>query len=136
MILVDTNVLLDVVTDDPRWGERSQHRLEAAALRDRLVINAVVYAELSIRYERIEELDAMLTTAGIAVADMPRPALFLAGKVFREYRRRGGIRTGVPPDFFIGAHAAVAKMPLLTRDATRYRTYFPSAELIAPDSVS
>lgn len=134
MILVDTNVLLDVVTDDPQWGDWSQHQLEAAALRERLAVNAVVYAELSIRYERIEELEEMLVSAEIVVAEIPHPALFLAGKVFRDYRRRGGARTGVLPDFFIGAHAAVAKAPLLTRDATRYRTYFPTTELIAPDS--
>lgn len=134
MILVDTNVLLDVVTDDPQWGDWSQHQLEAASLRDRLAVNAVVYAELSIRYERIEELEAMLTIAGIAVVDIPRAALFLAGKVFRDYRRRRGVRTGVLPDFFIGAHAAIIKAPLLTRDATRYRTYYPTAELIAPDA--
>jgi hypothetical protein len=134
VILVDTNVLLDVVTDDPQWGDWSQHQLEASALRDRLAINAVVYAELSIRYERIEELEAMLVSAEIVVAKIPHPALFLAGKVFRDYRRRGGARTGVLPDFFIGAHAAVARAPLLTRDATRYRSYFPTTELIAPDS--
>lgn len=132
MILVDTNVLLDVVTDDPQWADWSQHRLEAAALRDRLAINGAIYAELSIGFERIEEVDAVLGTAGIAFAEIPRPALFLAGKVFRDYRKRGGAKTGVLPDFFIGAHAAVTKSPLLTRDAARYRTYYPTAELIAP----
>ena len=132
MILVDTNVLLDVVTDDATWANWSQHQLEAAALRDRLVINDVIYAELSIGFERIEEVDGVLGAVGIARADIPRPALFLAGKVFRAYRKRGGRRTGVLPDFFIGAHAAVERMPLLTRDAARYRTYYPTAQLIAP----
>ena len=132
MILVDTNVLLDVVTDDPQWADWSQHQLEAASLSDRLAINSVIYAELSIGYERIEELDAALDTAGISLAEIPRPALFLAGKVFRAYRKRGGPKTGVLPDFFIGAHAAVAKVPLLTRDPRRYRNYYPTAELIAP----
>lgn len=134
MILVDTNVLLDVVTDDPKWADWSQHQLEAASLRDRLIINTVIYAELSIRYERIEELDEILGETEIAVVEIPRPALFLAGKVFRDYRRRGGTKSGVLPDFFIGAHAAVARFPLLTRDATRYRSYYPTAELIAPRS--
>ena len=132
MILVDTNVLLDVVTNDPEWAEWSQHQLEAAALRDRLFINSVVYAEVSTSYRRIEEVDAALVTAGVALAEIPRPALFLAGKVFLEYRKRGGRRTGVLPDFFIGAHAAVTRSPLLTRDAARYRTYFPAATLISP----
>jgi predicted nucleic acid-binding protein len=134
VILVDTNVLLDVVTDDPKWADWSQHQLEAASLRDRLIINTVIYAELSIRYERIEELDEILGETEIAVVEIPRPALFLAGKVFRDYRRRGGTKSGVLPDFFIGAHAAVARFPLLTRDATRYRSYYPTAELIAPRS--
>jgi predicted nucleic acid-binding protein len=132
VILVDTNVLLDVVTNDPEWAEWSQHQLEAAALRDRLFINSVVYAEVSTSYRRIEEVDAALVTAGVALAEIPRPALFLAGKVFLEYRKRGGSRTGVLPDFFIGAHAAVTRSPLLTRDAARYRTYFPAATLISP----
>lgn len=134
MTLVDTNVLLDVVTNDPKWADWSQHQLEAASLRDRLAINSVIYAELSIHYERIEDLDALLAEAEIGLIEVPRPALFLAGKMFREYRRRGGTKSGVLPDFFIGAHAAVARMPLLTRDATRYRSYYPTAELIAPPS--
>jgi len=131
-VLVDTNVLLDVVTDDATWAGRSQRQLETWALRRTLVINAVIYAELSIGFERIEELEAVLSETGIALAEIPRPALFLAGKVFRAYKRKGGARTGVLPDFFIGAHAAVARWPLLSRDAGRYRTYFPSLELIVP----
>jgi predicted nucleic acid-binding protein len=132
MILVDTNVLLDVVTDDPRWAGWSQHQLEAASLSDRLAINSVIYAELSTRYERIEVLDAMLESANATLVEIPRQALFLAGKVFLAYRKGGGTRTGVLPDFFIGAHADVAKVPLLTRDPRRYRNYYPTAELIAP----
>jgi predicted nucleic acid-binding protein len=97
-----------------------------------LLINAVVYAELAVRYERIEDLEAFLEDAGLDMAPMPRAALFLAGKVFTTYRRSGGSRSGVLPDFFIGAHAAVAGLPLLTRDVGRYRTYFPSVTLIAP----
>jgi predicted nucleic acid-binding protein len=137
MIFVDTNVLLDVATDDRAWADWSQQQLDAAALRDRLAINSVVYAELSSRFTRIEDLDAMLASAEIVVAEMPRAALFLAGQVFKtyvfkSYRRRGGLRTSVPPDFFIGAHAAVLGAPLITRDAARYRTYFPTIEVIAP----
>ena len=130
--LFDTNVLLDVATDDPKWADWSQHQLEAASLSDRLAINGVIYAELSTRYERIEVLDAMLEAAGATLVEIPRQALFLAGKVFRAYRKRGGTKAGVLPDFFIGAHAAVAKVPLLTRDPRRYRRYYPTAELIAP----
>jgi predicted nucleic acid-binding protein len=134
MILVDTNVLLDLVTDDPNWAAWSQAQLEAAALRDDLAINAVIYAELSIGFRRIEEVDAMLDTTGLRLEPIPRPALFLAGKAFRQYRQvgAGGAKTGVLPDFFIGAHAAVAKAPLLTRDAARYRTYFPTVAVVGP----
>jgi predicted nucleic acid-binding protein len=132
MILVDTNVLLDLVTDDPRWSDWALARLEEAALNGPVLINDVVYAETSIRYERIEDLDAMLADAMIDLAPTPRPALFLAGKVFQQYRAADGVRTGVLPDFFIGAHASVEGWPLLTRDASRYRTYFPKLTLIAP----
>ena len=134
MTLVDTNVLLDLVTDDQDWAEWSIEQLEAASLRGPLLINDVVYAELSVRYSRIEDLDAFLDAAGLEIATMPRPALFLAGKVFTQYRKSGGSRTGVLPDFFIGAHAAVGELPLLTRDVGRYRTYFPSLMLITPAS--
>ena len=131
-VLVDTNVLLDVVTDDPGWADWSQRTLEAMAVKAPLIINPVIYAELSIGFARIEEVDAVLSEARIGLVEIPRPALFLAGKVFRTYRRQGGRRTGVLPDFFIGAHAAVAGLPLVSRDAGRYRTYFPSLTLVAP----
>jgi predicted nucleic acid-binding protein len=130
--LVDTNVLLDLVTNDPDWSGWSIAQLEEAALKGPLCINDVVYAELSVRYARIEDLEAMLDDAAIEVARTPRDALFLAGKVFVQYRKSGGARTGVLPDFFIGAHAAVSGLPLLMRDGGRYRTYFPSMALIAP----
>jgi predicted nucleic acid-binding protein len=133
MILVDTNALLDVVTRDPEWAEWSKHQLDAAALRDQLAITPVVYAELSAGFETIEQVEAVLGLVGITVVQMTRPALFLAGRVFQEYRRRGGIRTGVLADFFIGAQAAVIGATLITRDASRYRTYFPTVELVAPD---
>ena len=132
MTLVDTNVLLDLVTDDPKWADWSLSQLEAASLDGPLLINDAVYAELAVRYERIEHLEAFVEGAGLEMTSMPRAALFLAGKVFTQYRRAGGSRTGVLPDFFIGAHAAVAQLPLLTRDVRRYRTYFPSLKLIAP----
>ena len=131
MTLVDTNILLDLVTDDPVWADWSIRQLDAAAVNGPLVINGVVYAELSVRFERIEDLDEVLNEAGITMEEIPRSALFLAGKVFRRYRAAGGNRTGVLPDFFIGAHAAVSKLPLLTRDIQRYRTYFPTIKLIA-----
>ncbi len=134
MILIDTNVLLDLVTDDPVWAEWSIQQLDSASFRGPLTINDVVYAELSVRFERIEDLDEVLDEAGITLAPIPRAALFLAGKVFRRYRAAGGIRNGVLPDFFIGAHAAVAGLPLLTRDVQRYRTYFPSLSVIAPET--
>lgn len=132
MTLVDTNVLLDLVTDDPLWADWSVRQLDAAAVNGSLVINSVVYAELSVRFERIEDLDDVIEETGITVVEIPRAALFLAGKVFKRYRAAGGNRTGVLPDFFIGAHAAVTKLPLLTRDVQRYKTYFPTIGLIAP----
>lgn len=132
MTLVDTNVLLDLLTNDAEWADWSQRQLEAAAVRGPLQINDVVYAELSVGFQRIEELDAVLAAAQIEMAPIPREALFLAGKVFQRYRAGGGSRTGVLPDFFIGAHAAVASLPLLTRDVRRYRTYFPTLTLVAP----
>ena len=136
MTLVDTNVLLDLVTDDPHWADWSVAQLETASLRGPLLINDVVYAELSVRYERIEDIEAVLTETGIDIVPMPRPALFLAGKVFAQYRKAGGTRTGVLPDFFIGAHAAVSELPLLTRDSSRYGRYFPSLVLITPGARS
>jgi predicted nucleic acid-binding protein len=132
--LVDTNVLLDLVTNDPNWADWSIAKLEAASLNGPLQINDVVYAELSVRYGRIEDLDAFLDEAGLEIVPIPRAALFLAGRVFTQYRKSGGSRTGVLPDFFIGAHAAVSELPLITRDVGRYRTYFPSLRLITPES--
>lgn len=132
MTLIDTNILLDLVTDNPDWFEWSLARLDDAALAGRLLINDIVYAEISIRYDRIEDLDAMLSGTMIQIAPTPRSALFLAGKAYRQYRAAGGTRTGVLPDFFIGAHATVEGWPLLTRDTSQYRTYFPKVTLIAP----
>ena len=133
MILVDTNVLLDVVGHDPVWADWSRRELNVAATTDDIAINDVIYAELSAGYRRIEELDEMILRAGITVAPMPRPALFLAGKAFRRYREGGGGKTGVLPDFFIGAHAVITDATLITRDPRRYRTYFPGITLISPN---
>jgi predicted nucleic acid-binding protein len=131
-VLVDANVLLDIVKDDPAWGAWSLSQVEAALLADALIVNAVIYAELSVAFDRIEDVDAVLAEIPAAVAEIPREALFLAGRAHLAYRKRGGRRTGVLSDFFVGAHAAVADIPLLTRDAGLYRTYFPSLRLIAP----
>lgn len=136
MLLVDSNVILDVVEDDPAWAQWSQTQLDAASLRHALLINPVIYAELSIAYRRIEELEDMLSKGGFRVEPIPREALFLAGKVFVQYRERGGAKTGVLPDFFIGAHAAVVGIPLLTRDLRRFGTYFPKLELISPRAIA
>jgi predicted nucleic acid-binding protein len=132
VILVDTNVLLDVLQNDPQWAEWSQAQLDSASLADRLAINAVIYSELSIAFERIEELEAVIAEAHLTVEPIPREALFLAGKAFLTYRRAKGTKHGVLPDFFIGAHAAVTKSTLLTRDAGRYRRYFPTLALVTP----
>lgn len=132
MTLVDSNVLLDIVTDGQAWADWSQNQLEQAALNGPLVINDVIYAEVSARYARIEAVDSMLEQLGIEVAPIPREALFLAGKAYLQYRAGGGVRTGVLADFFIGAHAVVEQLPLLTRDARRYQNYFPTIKLITP----
>lgn len=133
MILVDTNVLLDVVTNDSQWAEWSQGQLDAASLTGRLAINPVIYSELSIAFARIEELESVLAEAALTVEEIPREALFLAGKAFLDYRRRSGTKHGVLPDFYIGAHAAVMQWPILTRDVGRYRGYFPTVALITPE---
>jgi predicted nucleic acid-binding protein len=133
LILVDTNVLIDIATNDPRWAAWSERQLEAASTNDELGINSVIYAEFSIGFIRIEEVNAFLGAAEIGVLEIPRAALFLAGKVFRAYRSRAGVKSGVLPDFFIGAHAAMIGATLLTRDVGRYRTYFPKLPLIMPD---
>jgi predicted nucleic acid-binding protein len=117
VILVDTNVPLDVLTDDPVWYGWSSSRLEAGLGSGGLLINDIVYAELAVRFERPENIDLFIQEAGLEHRSIPRPALFLAAKAFSAYRRRGGLRTGVLPDFFIGPHASTDRLPLLTRDA-------------------
>jgi hypothetical protein len=132
MILVDTNVLLDVLEDDPQWAGWSQSQLDAASATEHLAINPIIYSELSISFARIEELEVVIGEAGLAVEEVPRESLFLAGKAFLRYRQARGAKHSVLPDFIIGAHAAVMRWPLLTRDARRYRTYFPTVDIIAP----
>lgn len=132
-VLVDSNVLIDLLTRDARWFDWSFRALETAADSAPLVINPVIYAEVSVRYTRIEDLDADLPAESFAREPLPFAAGFLAAKQHRAYRERGGARTATLPDFFIGAHAAVAGHRLLTRDARRYRTYFPTLDLIAPN---
>ena len=130
--LVDANVLLDVLTDDPTWAAWSAARLSEALDAGNVVINPIVYAEVSVGFDRIEDLDDALPASHFEREALPWPAGFLAAKAFVSYRRRGGSRTTPLPDFYIGAHAAVAGYRLLTRDRSRYATYFPAVELIAP----
>jgi len=132
-IVVDSNVLIDVITADPSWGAWSSDSLERAADEAMLVINALVYAEVSIGFDSIEALEEVLPRDLYRREHLPYEAAFLAGKAFRQYRAAGGTRRSPLPDLYIGAHAAVAGHRLLTRDAARYRTYFPRLELIAPD---
>lgn len=134
MTLVDANVVLDLVTGDRVWADWSTAALDAAGRRGPLLINDVIYAELSVGYRVIDDLETFLQGTGLKLVPIPREALFLAGKAFARYRRAGGTRTGVLPDFFIGAHAAAGGLAVLTRDARRYRTYFPSVRLIAPEA--
>jgi predicted nucleic acid-binding protein len=131
-ILVDSNVLLDLMTQDAQWFAWSANALANAANRSRLVVNPIVYAEVSVRYSRIEELDAALPKNMFDREALPYEAAFLAGKIFLQYRERGGTKQSPLPDFFIGAHAAVAGYQLLTRDTARYRTNFPTLSLMSP----
>lgn len=131
--LVDSNVLLDVITADPAWGPWSAQALAGQLERGPLVINPIVYAEVAFDFETIEAVDALLPPADYEYADIPREAAFLAARCHARYRTAGGARTTILPDFLIGAHAAVEGMALLTRDARRYRTYFPGLRLLCPE---
>ncbi|MHC8509317.1 MAG: type II toxin-antitoxin system VapC family toxin [Rhodospirillales bacterium] len=133
-VFVDSNIIIDSVSADPVWGAWSVARLDEAFTAGPPVINAVVYAEVSASYERTEEVDALLSPYEFVCEDIPREAAFLAGKAFREYRRRSSARKSMLPDFLIGAHAVVRGLPLLTRDRAGYGTYFPELEIIAPDA--
>ena len=132
MLLVDTNVVVDVLQDDPHWAEWSIQHLRAQSLIHELAINPVIYAEISLSFSTVETLDAVLARMELTFHEIPKAALFLAGKAFAQYRKRGGSKNQVLPDFLIGAHAAVLGWPLLTRDASRYQTYFPSLKVLAP----
>lgn len=130
--LVDTNVLIDFLDQDSHWFDWSAAALSAAADRGIVAINPIIYAEVAVAYRRIEDVDIALPETFLARLHPPWAAAFLAGQVFREYRRRGGKRTSVLPDFLIGAHAAVSGLSLLTRDARRYRQYFPRLRIVQP----
>jgi predicted nucleic acid-binding protein len=132
-VLVDSSVLLDLMTEDEDWFAWSAEALARAADTARIVINPIIYAEVSVRYSRIEDIEAALPKAFFEREAIPFEAAFLAGKAFGSYRQRGGTKHAPLPDFFIGAHAAVAGYILLTRDVARYRTYFPKLAMIAPE---
>jgi hypothetical protein len=132
VILVDTNVLVDVLNSDPQWAARSLNALDETAKQDDVVINEVVYAELAAGYAHAEEFEAALGIVRLPLVRMPREALFLAGQAFRQYRRSGGTKLNVLPDFFIGAHAAIEGATVLTRDPKRIRSYFPTVALVSP----
>ena len=129
-VLVDTNVILDVTNADPSWVEWSRKQMELAALR--LLINPMIYAELCYHAGEIREVEMMVTTLGLNYGELPREALFLAAAAFRHYRKQGGQKSSPLADFFIGAHAAALGIPILTRDTARYKSYFPTVELITP----
>lgn len=131
-ILVDSNVILDILTEDKKWFPWSSKTLARYAEQNILVINPIIYAEVSISFDRIEDLEDLLSPSYFRRDPLPWEAAFLAGKCFLAYRRKGGGKRSPLPDFFIGAHATIAGMPLLTRDVSRYRTYFPNLNLIAP----
>lgn len=133
-VLVDSNVILDVATEDPEWMDWSSDALAEAAESAPLIINPVIYAEVSVGFDRIEDLDDVLPTEYFNREAVPWDAAFLAGKAFLRYRRARGKRTSPLPDFFIGAHAAVRAYSLLTRDTRRYRTYFPQLTIVSPES--
>lgn len=132
--LVDSNVLLDVLTDDEQWSEWSAATLAETAEAGPLFVNPVIYSEVSIRFSTVEALEDALPSEDFRRAPIPWEAAFLAGKVFLRYRRNKGTRSSTLPDFFVGAHAAIADLRLLTRDMGRYRTYFPTVDIIAPAS--
>ena len=133
MLLVDTNVLVNVLENDPEWADWSIGQLRAQSKVHRLAINPVIYSELSLTFSTIEALDQTIDELGLALIELPRPALFLACKAFVRYRRQGGTKSNVLADFYIGAHAAVSRYPLLTRDTRRYLSYFADVKLIAPE---
>jgi len=133
LTFADTNILIDVATNNRDWADWSRRALSSAHSRGGLLINVVVYAEFAVSFARAADCDAELALFDLTMAEIPRQAAFRGAQAFREYRQAGGGRTAVLPDFFIGAHASVLRLPLLTRDARRYRTYFPELTLLAPE---
>lgn len=133
MLIVDTNVLVDVLEDDPAWADWSVKQLRSQSQVHELIVNPVIYSELSLTFDSVQALDEAIESMGISVHEVPRPALFLAGKAFVKYRRGGGSKGNVLADFFIGAHAAVLGCAILTRDARRYKNYFPTVSLVTPE---
>jgi len=131
-ILVDSNIILDVFLDDPNWAEWSESRLEKFSSITKLFINPVVYSEVSIGFKKIEDLESALNRGGFQMLEIPKEALFLAGKAFLKYRKNRGTKSSPLPDFYIGAQAAILEMDLITRDESRYKTYFPTVKLISP----
>jgi len=131
-VLVDSNIILDVFTDDPNWADWSESMLEEYSNVSTLYINSIVYSEISIGFNWIEDLESAIIGAGLQMLDFPKEALFLAGKAFLKYKKKRGARSSPLPDFFIGAQAAVLNIALITRDVSRYRSYFPTVNLISP----
>ncbi len=131
-VLVDSNVILDVFLDDMQWADWSESMLDKYSSQTTLYINGIIYSEISIGFEKIEELEYSVSRAGFQLIEIPKEALFLAGKAFLKYKKRKGSKTTPLPDFFIGAHAAVLGLDLLTRDVSRYKSYFPTVKLITP----
>ncbi|MGB7414119.1 MAG: type II toxin-antitoxin system VapC family toxin [Thermosynechococcaceae cyanobacterium] len=132
-IFIDSCVILDLFTDDPNWAEWSENILESYSQTNTLYINSIVYTELSMGFEKIEELERAIGALKLKVLEIPREALFLTGKVFLNYRKNKGTKISPLPDFFIGAHASVSNFDLITRDLSKYNTYFPQVKLIHPD---
>ena len=131
-VLVDSNIVLDVFLNDPKWADWSESKLEEYDQLGILYINSIVYSEISIGFKLIEDLEAAITKAGFQMLEIPKEALFLSGKVYLKYKKRKGVKRTPLPDFFIGAQAAVLNLSLITRDVSRYRSYFPTVELITP----
>lgn len=131
-LIVDSSVILDIFQDDPAWGDWSQSMLDWHSVDRLLYINPVIYTEVSIGFKRIEELEKAIDACGFKMLQIPKEALFLAGKAYLSYRKNKGSRTSVLPDFYIGAHAAVSKLTILTRDTARINTYFPKVNIISP----
>ena len=131
-VLVDSNIVLDVFLNDPKWADWSESKLDEYDQLGILYINSIIYSEISISFERIEDLESAIAKAGLQMLEIPKEALFLAGKAYLKYKKRKGTKRTPLPDFFIGAQAAVQNLDLITRDVYRYQSYFPTVKLITP----